>query len=320
MALKAIVVAGLLVMSGDASVLPRANYWHGYSKLETLFSFGDSWTKTGFETSGTQPSKNNRLGNPTYPGKTSSNGPNWIGYLTTTYNKSPFLTYNLAYSGAVVDTDIIRNNNNDLTRQVQERFLPKYKRDKAFHASTSLFAIWMGINDVMKGDLYNKPETLDKIFKTYSGEIAALYKAGARNFLLLTLPPLERAPRVTKKSDSATRIPRIAKAVSEWNSRVRSLQSSIQKNYSKSTVFVYDTYPLMMNVMKKPSTYSETKIYKDTNGFCSAYTKGTEKPDTKSSECKYAANQYLWLNDLHPTDPFHKLLAKDISSFLQKQK
>jgi len=38
MALKAILVAGLLVMSGDASVLPRANYWHGYSKLETVFS------------------------------------------------------------------------------------------------------------------------------------------------------------------------------------------------------------------------------------------------------------------------------------------
>jgi len=160
-----------------------------------------------------------------------------------------------------------------LKRQVQEKFLPKYKRDKAFHASTSLFAIWMGINDVMKGDLYNKPDTLDKIFKTYSAQIAALHKAGARNFLLLTLPPLERAPRVTKKDDSETRIPRIAKAVSEWNKRVRSLQSSIQKNYSKSTVFVYDTYPLMLNVMKKPSTYSETKIYKDTNGFCSAYTK-----------------------------------------------
>ena len=178
----------------------------------------------------------------------------------------------MAYSGAVVDSDIIRNNNNDLVRQVQEKFLPNYKRDKAFHASTSLFAIFMGINDVKTGDLYNKPDTLDKIFKTYSAEIAALYKAGARNFLLLTLPPLERCPRVTK-SDDATRIPRVAKAVSEWNKRVRSLQSSIQKNYSKSTVFVYDTYHLMNNVINKPSSYSETKIYKDTRGYCSAYAK-----------------------------------------------
>ena len=38
MVLKAVILAGLLVVSSDASVLPRANYWHGFSKIESVFS------------------------------------------------------------------------------------------------------------------------------------------------------------------------------------------------------------------------------------------------------------------------------------------
>lgn len=40
--------------------------------------------------------------------QTSANGPNWIQYLTTTYNvSSPVLRYNIAAGGATVDSAVI---------------------------------------------------------------------------------------------------------------------------------------------------------------------------------------------------------------------
>ena len=55
----------------------------------------------------TQPSLGNPLGNPPYPGYTSSNGPNWVDYLTVKYNQSLVETYNIAFGGATIDSDLV---------------------------------------------------------------------------------------------------------------------------------------------------------------------------------------------------------------------
>lgn len=61
----------------------------------------------GFNWTLTPPSPTNPLGNPGYPGWTSANGPNWVGYLTVKYNDSLLQTYNLADGGATVDADLV---------------------------------------------------------------------------------------------------------------------------------------------------------------------------------------------------------------------
>jgi hypothetical protein len=58
------------------------------------FHSGDSYTTPGFNDTGVQPSIGNPLGNPNYPGYTSSNGPNWVDFLTVKYNESQVLTCN----------------------------------------------------------------------------------------------------------------------------------------------------------------------------------------------------------------------------------
>jgi phospholipase/lecithinase/hemolysin len=45
--------------------------------------------------------------------------------------------------------------------------------------------------------------------------------------------------------------------------------------------------------------------------------RGTKTPGTKLEGCKYAADEYLWINDLHPTSPIHRLLAKDVARLLK---
>lgn len=67
---------------------------------KTWFSFGDSYTATGFSATGSQPSSGNPLGNPSFPGNTAcGNGIiNWVGYLANTYNTVLLSVYNHAVS------------------------------------------------------------------------------------------------------------------------------------------------------------------------------------------------------------------------------
>jgi phospholipase/lecithinase/hemolysin len=43
---------------------------------------------------------------------------------------------------------------------------------------------------------------------------------------------------------------------------------------------------------------------------------GTPKPDTLAPECGAKANEYFWLNGLHPTTPVHDALAYQTARFL----
>lgn len=70
------------------------------SATNTWFSFGDSYTQTGFNvTTGPLPSLENPIGNPPYPGWTIDGLPNWVDFATATFNKTTVLTYNFAYGG-----------------------------------------------------------------------------------------------------------------------------------------------------------------------------------------------------------------------------
>jgi phospholipase/lecithinase/hemolysin len=41
---------------------------------------------------------------------------------------------------------------------------------------------------------------------------------------------------------------------------------------------------------------------------------------TKDPSCQYAVNEYLWLNELHPTFPMHNATAASVAKFLGTQK
>ncbi|KAM0258739.1 hypothetical protein ACHAPA_011112 [Fusarium lateritium] len=282
--------------------------------LET--HFGDSYSRTGFDPSGTQPSSKNKIGNPAFPGITSSNGPNWVGYLTGGYNESPFLTYNFGTSGAIVGTPNGDKSRYTVDREIRENFQPHYKLGKTFSSDSSLFAVWIGINDVVLSYSDRTSKTYDVSFQSYKNRIESLYKDGARNFLLLTVPPLQHTPRITKSSDASRKARSITEAVQDWNKRIRLLQAQFLKAHPSANVFVYDTYPLFQQVYQRPSQFKETSVYKDTKNYCTKYAKGTKTPETKLDGCKYAADEYLWINDLHPTSPIHRLLGKDIARFL----
>ena len=103
---------------------------------------------------GLQPGPGNPLGNPAYPGATSSNGPNYVDFLSTTYNESFIQTYNFGYGGATVDPTLVASPYGlvvqSFEQQVIDGFLPFYSHGEVpWSPGNTLFTVFFGINDVI---------------------------------------------------------------------------------------------------------------------------------------------------------------------------
>jgi phospholipase/lecithinase/hemolysin len=185
-----------------------------------------------------------------------------------------FYTYDLARKGATVDEDLVKSGlDADVVWEVEDAFLPNYDNDD-FDSATSLFAIWIGINDLVNSYLGDEqpseinPDVIDR----YQELVEELYDVGARNFLFINVPPVNRAPIVTQSSASDTRIPLMEADIADYNPRVNDLARQIA-DIGDTTVFVYDANTLFNNVIDDPSQYDETSVYQNTDTYCGDYRK-----------------------------------------------
>jgi hypothetical protein len=71
--------------------------------------------------------------------------------MTTTFNTSLVLSYDLARYGATVNDSIVYNEPEDLVYQVTQNFARHYCSASGvatkWNSDTSLFALWFGINE-----------------------------------------------------------------------------------------------------------------------------------------------------------------------------
>lgn len=282
-------------------------------------------------------------------GWTSCNGPNWVGFLTVEYNSSNVLTYNLADGGATVDATLIkpwRPEVLSLTDQVQKRFMKKYANKPSqapWAPNNSLFAFWIGINDVLNSVSEKNRTIVDKTFEKYSSLVEEVYATGARNFLFLGVPPLQRTPRDSGNKEAAELVD---KAVKAWNSNVIKVSDSLRARHPDVTSLIYQTTDVYNRVLDDPRSYSQTRGLRDTKEFCGVYpdipqstldrytqsmlarysfphgTAGAQEVSKNSArfgepgKCKYKDSEYFWYNDLHPTSPIHEATASEVSKLL----
>ncbi|KAI1435427.1 hypothetical protein GGR50DRAFT_694123 [Xylaria sp. CBS 124048] len=270
----------------------------------------------------TQPSAANPLGNPAYPGYTSSNGPNWVGYLTFEYNASALLTYNFAYGGATVDSDLVEPYEPTILSvkdQVETEFVPGYTGSSAkaeWSGDDSIFAVWIGINDI--GYSYyngaNATNALNtQIFAVLLDLMNQIYDAGGRNYLFINVPPLERTPLIKPQGETAISLD--AADVADWNQRVVDLGNTL-KAKNDTNVWVYDSNTVFNQILDDPTSFPQTAGLKNTTDYCAAYQNGTPSPDTLDPSCGVPVNEYFWLNNLHPTPAVHEVVAQGVADLL----
>ena len=121
---------------------------------------GDSYTDTGFDINGAQPSAENPLGNPAYPSHTMSGGTNYIDFLTMKDNNSLVLSYNFAMSGATISDSVVAAVSPDIhsfQQQVEHYYKPKYStpggNNAPWSAKDAVFLIFIGINEWVDASL-----------------------------------------------------------------------------------------------------------------------------------------------------------------------
>ncbi|GAP91275.2 putative carbohydrate esterase family 16 protein [Rosellinia necatrix] len=206
-----------------------------------------------------------------------------------------------------------------LKDQVQNEFIPGYTGSSpkaAWNGDNSIFAIWIGINDI-GNSWYNGADATTvlngKIFAVISSLVEQIYKAGGRNYVLINVPPLERTPLVAPQGEWAIETSKAD--VLAWNQKVVDFARTL-KGKGDTSVWVYDSYKSFGEVIDNPASHAESAKLKNTTDFCAAYQNGTPAQDTLDPSCGVPVNQYFWLNNLHPTSAIHEVVAKGVADLL----
>lgn len=158
-----------------------------------LLTFGDSYSSTGYDpTSLLQPSALNAMGNPLYPGLTTSGGANWVDKLTVDHLPSGYstYTYNYAYPGATVNHALYPagsySTSNDFVSEVTafQTYGPK-----DFDVARVAALVYWGTNDVLIHS--GQPNSADNsilkaAMNSYWAKMRQLYAESVRNFVVFT--------------------------------------------------------------------------------------------------------------------------------------
>ena len=280
---------------------------------------------------------------------TSSGGPNYVDYLTESHS---ITTHDLAISGSVVAQSYVGSKaTNDVWHQVHADFIPHYTKNNAasgWDPARTLFSIFIGINDNRADYTSNAAATNAHIFNEYHNLLnevshtdafscptnpllylpqpqpnnptkanetskCQLYATGARNFLLINVPPINLSPDFMSRGANAQK--QVAAAIADWNGRVTGLAGSFSGQHPDTSVFAFDSHKLFSEILANPASHKETAGIKKTTSFCQAYT-APSRPAFVSS-CGVGIAEYFWFNSLHPSFTVHRALAAEIAAALQ---
>lgn len=154
-----------------------------------IFTYGDSYTTTGFNVSGNKPSPFNALGNPDYPGQTTAGTglPNWVDKLTYDHNPSGYytFTYNYAVGSACVnDTRYYTTRVPNFIAQTGNFAFTQ----PGFTADQAVAIPYWGTNDIyLHSTQLNTTDNgvISATMDDYFNQIEIMYNVGVRYFVFL---------------------------------------------------------------------------------------------------------------------------------------
>jgi hypothetical protein len=176
-------------------------------------------SETGFDIDGTKPSVGNQLGNPAWPGLTTSAGKNWVGWILK--DNPNLLSYNFADGGATTDASLVAPivpGAKSFVDQIAEftSHLVPAPASAPWLTNQTFFVIWIGNNDVVNAYKQANWTTLyPTIIDRYFEQVEILYNAGGRGFITLGVPELQNTPAMLAKSAADRQA--LTTAISQWN-------------------------------------------------------------------------------------------------------
>jgi phospholipase/lecithinase/hemolysin len=147
--------------------------------------------------------------------------------------------------------------------------------------------------------------------ETLKGAHKRLFDAGARNFLFINLPPIERSPGMLKGVHSSKPKNKSSHAISllvasyrlnagqiykDWNKALaETVRQFANANHSEITAMIFSSYDTFTNVLDDPVScgFTSEDVRKEEGG--------------------------IWYDHLHPTSRMHDIIAANMAQFLGDQ-
>lgn len=243
---------------------------------------------------GAQPNAANLIGNPDFPGETSTGGENWPEFLAAADTSSPSLLYDIAVSGATVDNTFVAASTGVSTFIEQvSGFTATYGPNSAgaglWNSEDSLFMVWFGINDISNG--YTSPNWqagAQTAIGNYFQQATNLYNAGARNIVFLGVPPIQRTPKHV--SDAPDAMSAYVNAILYYNQLLQDGVNSFTSAHSDASIWYLDTIPVFDMALNDPTAYGspDATCFNDDGTSC------------------------LWWNNFHPGEAIDQLVSEAV--------
>ncbi|KAM5539794.1 hypothetical protein V8D89_006607 [Ganoderma adspersum] len=245
-------------LPSTSSYLPivlGGSHWHGLQSLQNIVIFGDSYSKFDHDDT-------------------------WADYFhqRTRARSTTSELQNFASPGATTEEDIL-----DQLAAFFEKFPAKGRNNPTptVVKDSSSYFIFLGINDCGTTD----SDELESIVEGLFDALHQLYvQAGARNFVLFDVPPIDRSPQAIESDVEQE----IATRVETWNGLLRSQMAEFGSSSKEATVLLFSPHQVLTEVLEDPLEYdfSEDDPTIDGGG--------------------------IWVDDLHLTSEVHDILGEQL--------
>lgn len=284
--------------------------------IDAIYAFGDSLTDVGnaaIATSGAEPAA-------PYVNGQFSNGPVWVQGLAAGLGLAP-LTPSLAsgtdYAVGSAQTGVTLFNagapQDLLTGQI-----PAFLTANPTADPNALYTIWIGANDLEAIPLgATQPQIATDIAEAVGNidtSIADLAAAGAKNFLIVTVPNLGLTPAVTSLGAPAEAL--YSELAEGFDATLVNGSSPIPSlatiaGLDGLNISVLDTYSLLNAIVGNPGSFGFSNVTQPCLTGEVNYAGGTV-----CSASLAVQNQYLFWDDTHPTAATHAIIADDALAVL----
>lgn len=237
--------------------------WDGRKSFENVVIFGDSYSKS------------------------LSGSKTWVDHFVAGLRKSPGSSsvhvHNFALPGATAKYN--------LPGELAQFFLAFPERFAADGApvldpSKTSFVFYIGINDCGTTDA----DELESVIETVIDAIHKLYvKIGARNFLLIDVPPINRSPAAINADFTSE----IEERVTTWNDLLQSQASEFHAGSESASMFIFSSHRTLVDVFDDPTAH------------------GFEESDSTEE------GGGIWEDELHLTADMHRVLAERLLTSLR---
>lgn len=158
-----------------------------------------------------------------------------------------------------------------LKDQVESLFLPILGPKPSFapwKSSDSLFTFWIGINDI--GNSYWNQDFdnfHNKLMDEYFRIVEELYTSGARNFVFLNVPAINRSPLTVGQGQQSIDLE--TEALASFNGKVEQRVKALKDAHKGVWAQVFDSKKMFDKIMDKPQSYG----LKNAVTYCDSYQK-----------------------------------------------